>query len=163
MLKDALQEELKESLRSGDNVKRSVLSMLMASIKNRELVKRGQLSKTISDVAELEEKSLLSDEEVLEVISGEAKKHKESIGQFESAGRKELAEKEQAELEILKKYLPEQINEEELRNVVSSVISDSGASSMKDMGQVMSKVMAKVKGKADGTAVSKIVKEELSK
>src|SRR5882762_9090589 len=101
MLKDRLKEDLKISLKEGDKLKRLVLGMVTSAIKNRELIKRGQLSKTISDTAELETQSQLTDEEVLEVISSEVKKRKESIELYRTGGRMELVDSETRELNIL--------------------------------------------------------------
>jgi len=161
MLKDQLQKELNEALKAGDQLKRSVLSLLMTAIKNRELVKRQQLSKTISDISELEKQSQLTDDEVLEVIAGETKKRKEAIEQFRAGGREDLAQKEKSEMDILAAYLPEQASEEEIRAEVQKTVTELNAQGPKDMGKVIGAVMAQLKGKADGGTVSKIVKELL--
>lgn len=163
MLKEKIQQDLKDSLKSGDKNKRLVLGMLNASIKNRELIKRGQLSKTIVDIIELEKQSQLNDEEILEVISSEVKKRKESIEQFKLGGRQELVDKESTELESLTGYLPEQLSEDQIKQEIQAVITQTGAKEMKDMGKVIGAVMVKIKGRADGTVVSKIVKELLVK
>ncbi len=173
MLKEKIQNDLKDSLKTGDKTKRLVLGMLNASIKNRELLKRGQLSKTVSDTIELEKQSQLNDEEVLEVITSEVKKRKESIEQFKLGGRQELVEKESAELENLLGYLPEQLSEDQIKQEVQQAITglginpDDSVSGPRperrgDMGKIIGAVMAKLKGRADGTVVSKIVKEMLS-
>jgi len=163
MLKEQIQEELNSSLKSGDQLKRLVLGMLATAIKNRELSKRAQLSKTTKDIKELETESRLNDEETLEVIAGEVKKRKEAIEQFRAGGRGELAEKEAKEMEILKNYLPTQLDEAEISSEIEKTISESGAKDVKDMGRVISLVMAKLKGRADGGVVSRIVKERLLK
>lgn len=162
MLKQQLQKELNESLKSGDQAKRLVLGMLMTAVKNKELAKRQQLSKTISDAAELEKQSQLMDEEIIETIAGEVKKRKEAAEQFTVGGREELAQKEKSEMNILLTYLPEQLGEDEIRAEVQKTISELGASGNKDMGRVIGAVMAKLKGRVDGGAVSKIVKELLA-
>ncbi len=161
MLKEKLQKDLNESLKSGDQLKRLVLGMLMTSIKNKELMKRQQLSKTVSDTAVLEKQSQLDDDEVTEAIAGEVKKRKEAIEQFKTGGRDELAQKEKSELDILLAYLPEQMSEEEIRTEIQKTITELEASGPKDMGKVISAIMAKLKGKADGGMVSKIAKELL--
>src|SRR3989344_6597136 len=97
MLKQQLQKELTEALKSGDQLKRLVLGALLTAIKNRELNKRSQLSKTVFDKTELEEKSKLDDGEILEVVAGEVKKRKDSTEQFRGGGRKDLADKERSE------------------------------------------------------------------
>ena len=154
---------MKNSLKSGDKLKGVVLGSLMATIKNRELLKRGQLSKTIIDAKELETKSMLNDEEILEAIASEVKKRKESIEQFKAGGRDELVDKESAEMEILMVYLPEQMSEEDVRKEVQDIVTQLGATDMKEIGKVIGAAMTKLKGKADGGLVSQIVKELLAK
>ena len=163
MLKQQLQKELIEALKSGDQLKRLVLGGLLTAIKNKELAKRTQLSKKVSDTAELEKQSQLDDEEVLEVIASEVKKRKDSAEQFQNGGRKDLAEKEESETKILTAYLPQQMSEEEVRKEVREAISGTGAKTAKEIGKVISAVMSRVKGQADGGTVSRIVKELLSK
>jgi len=162
MLKDKLQFDIKDALKTGNSQKRLVLGLVLSAVKTRELEKRGKLSKTESDTAKLEEASRLNDEEIVEVLSSEIKKRKDSIEQYTKGGRPELAEKEQKEMDILMGYMPEQMSEDTIKTEVQKAIKDTGASGPKDMGKVIGVVMAKVKGKADGQMVSKIVKEELS-
>lgn len=161
MLKDKLQQDVKNALKSGDGQRRLVLSLVLSAIKSRELEKRNKLSKTETDVTKLEEASKLNDEEIIEVLSSEIKKRKESIEQYTKGGRPELAEKEQNEIEILMSYMPEQMTEEQVREEVKKAIIQTGAKDIKEIGKVIGTVMAKVKGKADGQTVSRIVKEEL--
>ena len=161
MLKEKLQADTKDALKTGNAEKRMVLSMVMSAIKSRELDKRGKLSKNEPDPAKLEEACRLSDEEIVEVISSEIKKRKDSIEQYTNGGRSELAEKEKSEMNILMEYMPEQMSEEEVKIEVEKAIKETGASGPKDMGKVIGAVMAKIKGKADGQMVSKIVKEML--
>lgn len=104
-----------------------------------------------------------TDDDVIEVIGREVKKRNEAIELYKKGGRDELAEKEQKELEILKAYLPEQLSEDEVRKLVEETISQTGASSMKEMGKVMGSLMPKVKGRADASLVSNLVREQLSK
>ena len=99
----------------------------------------------------------MSDDAVLSVVAKAVKQREESIAQFAAAGRADLAEGEKAELELLRRYLPAQLSEEEVAAVVKAVIADTGATSKKDMGRVMKEVMARVKGQADGKLVSKLV------
>lgn len=162
-LKDKLQSEVKDSLKSGNSQKRMLLGMVLSSIKNRELEKRSKFSKTELDVAKLEEQSKLNDGEVVEVISSEIKKRKESIESYEKGGRGELAQKERNELNILMEYMPEQMPEEDVRNEVKKAIAETGSKDIKEMGKVIGLVMSKLKGRADGQMVSRLVKEELSK
>jgi hypothetical protein len=161
MLKEKLQKELNEALKSGDQLKRSVLGMLMTAIKNRELAKRQQLSKAVTEIAELEKQSQATDDEVLEAAASETKKRREAIEQFEAGGREDLAQKEKSEMDILAAYLPEQASEEEIRAEVQKTIADLNAQGPKDMGKIIGAAMAKLKGKADGGTVSKIAKELL--
>ena len=163
MLKEKLQQEMKDALKSGNPQRRTLMGMILTAIKNREFEKRTKLSKAEKDTAKLEEQSKLNDEEIVEVISSEIKKRKDSIEQYEKGGREELSQKERDELNILMAYMPEQMSEEDVRNEIKKTIAETGAKDMKDMGKVIGAVMAKIKGKADGQLVSKIAKEELSK
>ncbi len=147
-LKQTLQRQLKESMLARNQLKTSVLRMLLSAINYYEIQKGGAGYEA-------------TDEDVLQVIQKEAKQRKDSIEQFKIAGRQELVDKETKELEMLNKYLPEQMNEEQIREIVQNVIRDINATSVADLGKVMSSLMPKLKGKADGGSVSKIVKEEL--
>ena len=162
MLKQQLQKEMTEALKAGNQLKRLVLGSLITAVKNKELAKRGQVGKTTNDTKELEEKSRLTEQEVLETIASEVKKRKDSIDQFQKGGRNDLAEKEKAEAEILSAYLPEQLSEEDVRHQIQVIIEELGATSQKEMGKVIGAAMGKLKGRADGGLVSKITKEILS-
>lgn len=162
MLKQQIQSDTLSAAKNKEEIALSVLRMLRAAILSKEKEKRYKLSKSMTE-AELEEKSALTDAEIIETISSEAKKRKESIIAFEKGNRPELVEKEKKELEILMKYLPEQIGEEELKKMVKDAIDKVGAKEIKDMGKVMAELMPKVKGKADGGAISKIAKELMGK
>ena len=161
MLKEKLQQDVKDALKAGDSKKRMVIGGIMSAIKNRELDKRARLSKAGTDLSKLDEESRLNEEEILEVIVSEAKKRKESIESFKSGGREDLAKGEEEELQILMLYMPEQLTGDQIREEVKRTMSETGISDTKGMGKLIGAVMAKVKGKADGTLVSKIVKEEL--
>ncbi len=147
MIKEKLQQEVKEALKAGDSKKRTLLGMVLSAIKNKELDK----------------KSELTDEEVVAAISTEIKKRKDSIEQFEKGGRPELAEGEKQEIDMLMVYMPEQMSEEAVRSEVQKTIAETGIKDVKEMGKLIGAVMAKVKGKADGQLVTRLVKEELSK
>ncbi len=165
-LKDRINEDIKSAIKNGLSEETLTLRFLNSVIKNKELEKRSRLSKESASwrtLAELEKLSELADEEIIGVILGEIKKRKESIVQYEKGGRKDLAEKEAAELAILKKYVPEEMPEEELKSIVKKKIGEIGATTMKDFGKIMSQVMAEVKGRADGTAVKRIIEEEMAK
>lgn len=163
MLKEKINQDLNFALREKQELETSVLRLITAAILNKEKEKRFKVSGEKPDVSakELDKESQLTDEEVIEVISSEAKKRKESIESFEKGERKDLAEKEKRELEILQRYLPEQLSEEELKKLAKEAIEKVGAKEMKDMGGVMAELMPKVKGKAEGGLVSKVVKELL--
>mgnify|MGYP001590448673 CR=1 FL=1 len=154
MLKEKIQADLKDSMKQKEELSLSVLRMLSAAILNKEKEKRFKSGKA--------EDIVLADEEILEVISTEIKKRKEAIDLYEKGGRLELAAKEKKELEVLQKYLPAQLSDDELRKLVKEAIEKVGAKEIKDMGRVMAELMPKVKGKADGNLISKIVKESLS-
>ncbi len=182
-LKQLLKKDLDDSLKSNQGIALMTLRVLFASILNKEKEKRYKIfslreiprsgTKTNAGLSEkeLEEKSALSDEEIIDVLASEAKKRKESILAYEQGKREDLANKEKAELEILQKYLPEPLSEEELKKIVKEAVEKTGAKEMKDpslrsgqvMGKIMAEVMPKVKGRADGNAINKIVKELLQK
>ena len=160
-LKERTNEDLKSALKSGPNDVVSTLRFLSSVIKNKELEKRNKLFKEGKPVAELEQLSALDDDETINVILSEIKKRKESIAQYEKSGREDLAKKEAAELEILKKYVPEEMSEEELRSIVNKKIAEISGTTMKDFGKIMGFVMAEVKGRAGGDIVKKIIEEEI--
>ena len=144
--KSQLNDELKTALRSGDKLRLSVLRLLSALIKNREVEKRGPLT----------------DAEILQAIIASCKQRQDSIEQFKQGGRADLVEKESAELSILQSYLPAPLTGDELRALIRQAIQDVQAASPKDMGKVMAALMPKVAGRADGKAVSALVREMLS-
>ncbi len=155
MLKQQIQTTTTEALKSGDRFLLGTLRMLLASITSKEKEKKYK--------EKIEGDAQLTDEQVLEVIFSEVKKRKDAIVLYEKGNRPELAEREKKEVEILKKYLPEQLSEEELQKLVAESIVATGAKEIKDMGKVMADLNSKIKGKADAGQVSKIVKELLTK
>ena len=154
MLKEDIKKDLNEALKSREELKTSVLRLLSSAILNKEKDKRYKSGKA-EDVS-------LTDEEIIDIISSESKKRKEAIELYQKGDRPELAKKEKEEMEILQKYLPEQLSEEEIKKLVKAAIAKTGAKEQKDMGKVMAELVSKVKGKADGSLVSKIVKESLT-
>lgn len=160
-LQEKINSNLKQALMKKEELVVSVLRMLNSAIHNREIEKRTKLSKTEKDIKKLEEQSKLIEEEVLEVVSSEAKKRKDSILEFGKGGRQDLVDKETKELEILKKYLPEQMGEEQIKEEAKKIIEEIGANGPQDTGKAMSALMPKLKGKAEGGIVSKIVNELL--
>lgn len=149
MTKKDLQEQLKQSMLARDELKTSVLRMLISAINYYEIEKGGAGYNA-------------TDEDVMSVIEKQVKQRKDSIEQYTSGNRPELAAKESQELELLQVYMPEQMGEEEIRTLVKDAVSQTGATSIQEIGKVMGVLMPQVKGKADGGLVSKIVKEELS-
>ncbi len=164
-LRQQIQEDINKAIKAGRETECSVLRMLSASIANREKEKRYKLSKTEQNLKpeELEEKSHLSDEEVIQLIQSEIKKRKEAVSGFEKADRVDLVEKERKEIEILESYLPEQLSEQEIERLAKAVIERIGAKEPKDIGRVMKELMPEIKGKAPGGEVSRIVKKMLGK
>jgi len=146
-LKSQLTNDLKDGLRSGDKLRVSVIRLLTAMIKNREVDKRGPLT----------------DPEVLQAISTSCKQRQEAIEQFRQGGREDLASKETAELAILQSYLPKPLTAEELQELVQAAIREAQATSAKEMGKVMALLMPRVTGRADGKVVNTMVREALAK
>jgi uncharacterized protein YqeY len=162
-LKEKIQQDLTKALKEKRDLELSVLRMLNAAITNKEKDKRYKKSKEKPELSEtaLEKEGQLTDEETTEVISGEVKKRKDALSLFEKGKRQDLAEKEKKEIEILKKYLPEQLSDDEIKKLAMEAVEKTGAREMKDMGRVMAELMPKLKGKADGSLVSQIIKELL--
>lgn len=149
MLKEKLQEDLKQAMLAKDETTVSTLRMVLSSLNYYEIQKGGAGYKA-------------SDEDVMTVIQKDAKQHRDSIEQFSSGNRQDLVDKEANELRVLEKYLPEQMSEEEIKKLVDEAVNETGASSLQDMGKVMGVLMQKTKGKADGSLVSKLLKERLT-
>jgi uncharacterized protein len=146
-LKERLQDEWKEALKSKDKFKATTISMVRAAILHIEK----------TDGIKLE------DEQVIEVLAREVKQRREAMLEFEKGKRQDLIDQCKAEIEILLEYLPQQLTEVEIFEIVREATVEVGANSIKDMGKVMSVVTAKTKGRADGKLVSIIVKEHLNK
>lgn len=146
-LLERLNNDMKQAMRDKDKEKLSVIRMVKSSLQN-EAIKLGT--------------SALSIEQELTVLTREVKQRKDSLQEFEKAGRQDLADKLDGELNILHAYLPQQLTEEEVRTIVQETIAEVGASSKADMGKVMGAIMPKVKGKADGAIVNKLVAQLLS-
>lgn len=155
MLKQQIRADSNNALKQKNQEVLSALRMLLAAVLAKEKDKRYKL-KSEKDVE-------LADEEIIDVIIFEIKKRKDAIVLYEQGKRPELAEKEQKEIEILKKYLPEQLSEEETKKLVLESISKTEAKEIKDMGRVMADLNPKIKGRADSSEVSKTVKELINK
>lgn len=175
-LKEKISNDFKKSLRERDKTEISTLRLLRAAVLNREKEKRYKITKQKEQLSEkeLEQKSLLSDEEILEMIASEIKKRKEAIEMFKKGNREELAQREKKEIEILKKYLPKQLSEEKVKEMAKEIIEKLKAKELKTTthpppfkekniyGKAMAELMPRIKGRADGSLVSRIVKELLS-
>lgn len=145
-LMERLNEDMKQAMKNQDKFKLSVIRMVRSAIK----------------YVEIEKRTTLTDEQIIDVLTREVKQRRDSLQEFEKAGREDLATSVKAELEILKDYLPEQLSEDEVRDIVKEAIAETGASGKADMGKVMGAVMPKVKGRADGKLINKLVMEFLS-
>lgn len=146
-LKDRINEEVKQAMKDKNMAKVETLRFLSAGVKNREIELRP---------------NPLTDQETLAVIKKMVKQRHESIEQFEKAQRKDLVDREKFQLEILMTYLPKALERADLETLVVTVIRETGASSVKDMGKVMKEVQARTAGAADNKMVSEIVKSKLS-
>jgi uncharacterized protein len=143
---ERLTDDMKQAMKNKDKETLSVIRMIKASIQN-ESIKLG--------------KDTLTEDEELTILSREVKQRKDSLQEFKSAGRDDLVIKVENELSVVKRYMPEQLSEEELIKIVQETIQELNASSKKEMGKVMSAVMPKVKGKADGTQIKDVVLQQL--
>ncbi len=145
-LKEELLKELKSAMQTKDMIKKDTITMLRAAILQ----------------IEKDDQKQLSEDEMLTIVAKEVKKRKESLPEYEKAGRQDIVDNLNREIEILEVYLPEQLSEEDIRKIVLETITEVGATSPKDMGRVMQGVRPKTAAKADGKIVSQIVKEELN-
>jgi len=165
LLKQQIQLGVTDALKQGNKEIAEVLRLVLASINSKEKEKRYKISKEKPQLKEeeLQKESELSDDETVSVLSSEIKKRRDSIALYEKGNRQELADKEQKEIDIIKKYLPEQLSPDEIKKLVAESIAKTRAKEIKNMGKVMADLNPKIKGKADGGEVSKIVKELLAK
>ncbi len=146
-LPEKIDIDLKAAMKSGDKLRLETLRMIKSAVKYRQIEKGGPLT----------------DEDVIAVLSTLSKQRRESIEQFRKGGREELALKEEAELQVLKGYMPAELSPEELENLIGQSIKESGARGPADMGKVMRLLMPRVKGAADGKTVNEKVKAALSR
>ena len=145
-LKDTIVSDLTEAMKAKEADRLSTLRMVKANLMNRQIEKGGELT----------------DDEVVKALQSLVKQRRDSVEQYEKAGRDELAAKEQAEIAVIEKYLPQAASADEIEMAVAAAVAETGASSVKDMGLVMKATMAKLAGKAaDGKAVSEAVKSRL--
>jgi len=145
-LQQKLTDDLKQAMRGGDTVKRSVIRLTMAAIKNAEIARQ----------------TTLKDGDILGIIAKEVRQRKESIEAFKQGDRPDLAAKEEAEMAILEQYLPAQMSRDEIVAEARQVIDEVGAGGLSDKGKVMPKLIAKLKGKADGREINEVVTELLT-
>lgn len=152
-LREQIVEDMKNAMKAGETERLSVLRMLKARIMEAEVEQR---SKKGLDYR-------LADPEVVDVLKSYAKQRRQSIESYQQAGREDLARKEESELAIVQQYLPRQLSQEQIEQIVSETIAETGATGPQEMGAVMKAVMAKVHGAADGKVVSDAVRKQLSK
>jgi hypothetical protein len=145
-LKSRIADDVKAAMRAQDKVRLGTLRLISSAIKQKEVDERIQLD----------------DAQVLSVLDRMARQHRDSIAQFESAGRLDLVKKEQFELGVVTSYLPTALSEAEVMNLINAAISDAGAASLKDMGKVMAALKPKVQGRFDMAKVGAMVKSQLS-
>jgi len=137
---DEIKNDLKQSMLAKEKIKTSTLRLLISSIHNREIEKGEELK----------------EDEILAVTSSEVKKRRESVEEYKKAEREELAQKEEDEIKVLQKYLPEQLSDAELEEMTKAAITETESSGKKDIGKVMQNLMPKVKGRADGRKINQI-------
>jgi uncharacterized protein YqeY len=146
-LQETIQSHMADAMRSKDSLRLSVLRMMKTAVKNKEV----------------EKMKALDEAEVLAVLNSLVKQRRDSVEQFRSGGREELAQKEEAEIKVLEQYLPAAASEEDIRSAIDAAVQQTGATSLKDMGKVMKATLVLLAGKsADGGRVSQLVKEKLA-
>lgn len=145
-LQDRLVEDIKDAMRQKDELRRTTLRMIRSAIQYEEIAKREPLDDT----------------GVVDILSRMVRQHQESITEFQRGNRPDMVEREEAELEIVRNYLPEQLSGDEIAELARKIISDVGAAGPGDMGKVMGQLMPQVRGKADGGEVSRVVTELLA-
>jgi len=147
-LKETLKSDLTEAIRSSDKVVSGTIRMVLTAITNEEVSGK--------------EARVLSDEEIITVLSREAKKRREAAEEFAKAGRTDRAADEKAEGEVIAKYLPAQLSEDDIKKLIADAVASTGAAGPADMGKVMGAIKPKIAGKADGALVSSLVKTALA-
>ncbi|MBI4655015.1 MAG: GatB/YqeY domain-containing protein [Nitrospirae bacterium] len=145
-LSEKLSDDLKKAMKTRDKDTLSVVRMIKAAVKNKEI----------------EKGAALLDEEIYAVLNSMVRQRKDSIEQFSKAGRDDLVKQETKELSIVQSYLPPQLSEDEVKRIINNVIAEVGASTPKDIGKVMKSIMPKVKGQIDSKLLSELVKKALT-
>ncbi len=146
-LREQISADLKEAMKAKDAAKLSAIRMVQSAFKNREIELRP---------------NAMPEEEYMGVIKKLVKQRKESIEQFQQAGRQDLVDQESAELKLLEAYLPAQLSREEIEKIVTAVVAETGATTVKDMGKVMKEAQARAGGQADNKIMSEIIKSKLN-
>lgn len=146
MLKEKLMEDLKNAMKERNEIKKNTVTMIKAAVLQIEKDKQIQLD----------------DNQIIDIISKEAKKRKDALVEFEKSGRQDLVDQTNEELAVIKAYLPEELSTEELKKIIEETIVEVNAVDMKDMGKVMQAVKVKTTGRADGKTINEIVKKKLS-
>ena len=144
-LKDRIQQDVKDAMRARDKERLAAIRLITAAIKQREV----------------DERITLDDEQVLLVLDRMCKQRRESISQFEKAGRDDLIARERSELDIIQAYMPKPLDDDEIAALIDAAMADTGASSIKDMGKVMGQLKPRLQGRADMSAVSAMIKSRL--
>lgn len=148
-LKDQVSEDIKTAMKSKDKVRLETVRSIKKVLIEKESTIRGEGQETLTEAQELE------------ILIQLAKQRRDSIEQYQKAGREDLAEQEKAELAIIEEYLPKQLTDEEVSVIIDEIIAQAGANSAKDMGKVMGPAMQRLKGQADGKKVQEFVKAKL--
>jgi len=144
-LSERLSDDMKQLMKSGDKFALTVVRMIRSAIKN----------------VEIDSRKTLSDDEVLDILSREIKQRRDALQEFEKAGRDDLADQAKAEIDVIQRYMPQPLTDEELNAIVEETVREVGATSKSDMGKVMSAIMPKVKGRVDGKQVNAAVQRFL--
>lgn len=144
-LNERITADFKDAMKNKDAMKKSVITLIRAAIKQKEV----------------DERLTLSEDDILDIIAKQQKQRKDALAEFEKAGRTDLIEQTNQEIEILASYLPQQLTDEELETIVGDAIQAVNAQSMKDMGKIMGKVNETAKGRADGKRINEMVKKLL--
>lgn len=144
-IKDQLMQDLKEAMKNKEDVRKSVITLIRAAVKQREVDERVELS----------------EEQVQDIIAKQLKQRRDSLEEFKKAGREDLIEQTQKEIDIITTYLPAQLSIEEIETLVDEAIAETGATSVKDMGKIMSVLNPQTKGRADGKVVNEVVRKKL--
>ena len=168
-LKDQLNNDLKDALRSSDEVRKTTLRQLLAGLRQAQLDKRTAAARTLGAGSALSAGQLdtldqvdIDDSEALAVLQKEAKAHRESIADAAKAGRGDLVAANEAGLRIIEAYLPQQLSREEVRALAQAAIAEAGATDLKQLGAVMKSLTPRTKGRADGRLVNDVVRELLA-